>query len=192
MAEDDALVVRARHSPEAFAVLFDEYYPRVLRYCCLRLGHRHSAEDATSEVFLQVAKSVKAFPGESAVDFRRWLFRIASNIVNSQFRRMRVRRETGCTMELAGATTPVSDHAEDWASVTQAMQQLDERSQHMIAMRYLEQQSYEVIADGLEMTPGAVRTAVSRALSELKRLLGTRWPGSVAVSVKSVRGESVS
>jgi RNA polymerase sigma-70 factor (ECF subfamily) len=191
MPEDDALVVRARHSREAFAILFDEYYPRVQRYCCLRLGHRHTSEDATSEVFLQVARSIKTFAGESAVDFRRWLFRIASNVVNSQFRRIRVRRETACTIEVADASPPVIDHAEDWESVTRAMQELDERSQHVVAMRFLEQQSYEEIAEGLEMTPGAVRTAVSRALSELRRLLGARWPGSGEVPVQSVRSESV-
>jgi RNA polymerase sigma factor (sigma-70 family) len=125
MAEDDALVVRARHSREAFAILFDDYYPRVLRYCCLRLGHRHSAEDATSDVFLQVARSIKSFVGESDIDFRRWLFRIASNIVNSQFRKTRIRRETACTVEVASKASSVIDRAEDWASVTQAMQQLD-------------------------------------------------------------------
>lgn len=191
VAEDDALVVHARRSREAFAALFEEYYPRVLRYCCLRLGHRHAAEDATSEVILLVAKNLNTFAGKSAVDFRRWLFRIASNVVNAQFRRTRIRRETACTMEVAGESPSVVDRTDDWASVRHAMQQLDERSQHVVAMRFLEQQSYEEIADGLEMTPGAARTAVSRALSELRRLLGVRWPGSGAVSVESVRSESV-
>jgi hypothetical protein len=54
MSEDD-LVVRARGDRAAFAALYNQYYPLILRYCLRRLFLRELAEDTTSEVFLQIA-----------------------------------------------------------------------------------------------------------------------------------------
>jgi DNA-directed RNA polymerase specialized sigma24 family protein len=47
----------------------------------------------TSEVFLKVAGGIRDFPGTSAEDFRRWLFRIATNAINAHLRQSIRRRE---------------------------------------------------------------------------------------------------
>src|SRR5688572_21066920 len=85
-AMDDDLVVRARRDRAVFAVLYDRYYPRVLRYCLRRLFVRAVAEDVTSDVFLSAAGHLPDFAGTTETDFRRWLFRIASNAVNAHLR----------------------------------------------------------------------------------------------------------
>ena len=77
----------------AFAALYDCYYPRIVKYCVRRLFDRTAAEDVTSEVFLKVASSVRTFPGTTDSDFRRWLFRIATNAVNAHLRGTLRRRE---------------------------------------------------------------------------------------------------
>jgi RNA polymerase sigma-70 factor (ECF subfamily) len=86
VAAEDQLVLRAKVDAEAFAALYDLYYPRVLAYCIRRLGDRATAEDVTSEVFLKVAQHLSAFSGRCGTDFRRWLFRIATNAVHAQLR----------------------------------------------------------------------------------------------------------
>src|SRR6476660_8073711 len=83
---DDDVVVRAHHDRAAFALLYDHYYPQVLRYCVRRLFVRAVAEDVTSEVFLSVARALRDFAGTTETDFRRWLFRIASNAINAHQR----------------------------------------------------------------------------------------------------------
>ena len=86
VAAEDQLVLRAKVDAEAFAALYDLYYPRVLACCIRRLGDRATAEDVTSEVFLKVAQHLAAFSGRCGTDFRRWLFRIATNAVHAQLR----------------------------------------------------------------------------------------------------------
>ena len=75
----DELVVRARAERDAFGQLYDQFYPPVFRYCIRRTGDRSLAEDITSTVFLNVANNIAEFRGETYLDFRRWIFVIATN-----------------------------------------------------------------------------------------------------------------
>jgi RNA polymerase sigma-70 factor (ECF subfamily) len=82
--DDAALVLAARHDPQAFTALYERYLQPVHRYCFLRLGSREAAEDATSEVFLKALAGLGSYRGGV---FAGWLFRIAHNVVNDAWRR---------------------------------------------------------------------------------------------------------
>src|SRR5688572_3595419 len=119
---DDSLVVRARSDRAAFAALYDRYYPRIIRYCLRRLFVRDVAEEIVADVFLHVARSLPGFEGTTEIDFRRWLFRIASNAVNAHLRQKRRRQElweaarrsqTLGSAEGAGTTLPMFEVL-DW------------------------------------------------------------------------------
>src|SRR5258708_5043481 len=92
-AADDDLVVRARTDRTAFSLLYDRYYPSVARYCRRRLFDRTIAEDVVSEVFLKVASHIREFAGRTEADFRRWLYRIATNAVSAHLRQSLRRQE---------------------------------------------------------------------------------------------------
>src|SRR3972149_6457721 len=83
----DDLVMRARTDREAFGRIYDAYYPRIFRYCMRRLFVRTVAEDVTADVFLRVASKMRAFGGTTEEDFRRWLYKIATNEANAHIRR---------------------------------------------------------------------------------------------------------
>src|SRR5258708_28196437 len=90
---DDEIVIRARTDRKAFGLLYDRFYPHVERYCRRRLFDRIIAEDVVSEVFLQVASHIRGFTGTTETDFRRWLFRIATNAVSAHLRQSLRRQE---------------------------------------------------------------------------------------------------
>lgn len=79
----DELVLAAKTDREAFGRLFDQFYSLIFAYCSRRLVLRVVAEDVTSEVFLKVAGSIRDFPGTSAEEFRRWLYRIAPCVLTA-------------------------------------------------------------------------------------------------------------
>jgi RNA polymerase sigma-70 factor (ECF subfamily) len=174
-ADDDALVVRARTDRAAFAALYDRYYPRVVRYCVRRLCDRSLAEDVTSDVFLQLAAHLPQFPGRTETDFRRWLFRIATNAVNASYRQSKRREELRLAAarsghwERDGSLSSAASHVVlDWPAVHQALCDLDERDQTIVTLRFFAECSHEEIADVVQTTPGAVRTALSRVLARLR------------------------
>jgi RNA polymerase sigma-70 factor (ECF subfamily) len=178
---DEGLVARMRTDRTAFAALYDRYYPRIVKYCVRRLFDRAAAEDVASEVFLKVASNVRTFPGKTESDFRRWLFRIATNAVNAHFRGTLRRREL---LEQAARSgnwgrdgefhaSPVEQQLLDWPAVYQALMELEEREQTIVTLRFFADLSHEEIADVVQSSPGAVRTALSRALARLRARFNT-------------------
>jgi len=171
----DELVVRARTDRTALGALYDRSYPAVARYCLRRLFDRTTAEDAVSEVFLQVARHIRDFGGRTETEFRRWLFRIATNEVNAQLRVATRRKVIFDAAAAAGElgsgcveATPTDLELADWPTLYQAILELDEREQAIVSLRFFADCSHEEIAAVVGGTAGAVRTALSRTLARLR------------------------
>jgi RNA polymerase sigma-70 factor (ECF subfamily) len=130
----------------------------------------------TSEVFLRVASSLREFPGRTETDFRRWLFRIATNSVLAHLRLSRRRRELWDAAARSRQGKPFGESSDspaifeksDWPTIYQALLELEERDQTIISLRFFADCSHEEIADVVDATAGAVRTALSRILSRLR------------------------
>ena len=86
-ADDAALVAAARANPEAFTLLYERHVRQIYRYCCLKLGSREAAEDATSQVFLEAFSDLGSFRGSGSGAFGGWLYRIAQHTVTDMQRR---------------------------------------------------------------------------------------------------------
>ena len=186
---EDDLVKLARTDRNAFGELFDHFYPLIFAYCTRRLVVRASAEDVASEVFLKVALGIREFPGLCVEDFRRWLFRIATNEINAHLRQSIRRRElleAAAKMGRINASVsgPLLDDtlALDWQEVYEALGSLADREQSIISLRFFGGLKHEQIAEVLELEVGTIRVALSRALDRLRTRLGNR----------NVRGRSTS
>jgi RNA polymerase sigma-70 factor, ECF subfamily len=173
------LVTLARDNREAFGDLCDCYYPQIFRYCRRRLFRWDDAEEVVADVFLNVARSMRDFNGETHADFVRWVYSIAVNQVNAFLRksqrraRLLVEAARNGTVRVAGATAPeVSLAVLEWPSVYQSLQRLKLRDQSIIVLRFFEGMTHQQIAEILDMQPGAVRTAESRALDKMRQDLG--------------------
>jgi RNA polymerase sigma-70 factor (ECF subfamily) len=189
--EADDLVVRAKTDRTAFGLLYERYYPQVSRYCLRRLLVRAVAEDVLSDVFLQVASHLPTFSGRTDTDFRRWLFRIATNAINAHLRQSHRRHEVWDEAARSGYLNSngdphpllAEDDTRNWPAVYQALMELDERERTIVMLRFFSDCSHEEIASVVDATPGAVRTALSRTLARLrekfKRAIGSDpIPGS--------------
>jgi RNA polymerase sigma-70 factor, ECF subfamily len=172
----DDLVVRARTDREAFGQLYDAHYPAIFRYCFRRLFVRAVAEDVTSDVFLGVASKMPRFTGATEQDFRRWLFRIATNEINAYLRQTRRRRALLEAAAQSGALPATSDSfAEqpdveklDWPVLYRAILTLKPRDQAILHLRFFEKMSHEQIAAVLQERTATVRVGLSRALERLR------------------------
>jgi RNA polymerase sigma-70 factor (ECF subfamily) len=174
--EGDRLVEAAKSDRDAFGRLFDRYHSTVHRFCRRRLYPLDGADDVVAEAFLSAARAMPTFPGRTDLDFRCWLFRIAANAAND-FVRKHQRR-----MRILGAPADAVDElhgdaveaADEWRRVSDALQQLDERSRTVVTLRYMEQMDHEHIARVVDARPAAVRTILSRALDRLRTILGVK------------------
>jgi len=169
----DNLVVRARIDREALGELYDMTYRPVFRYCLRRSGNRGLAEDVTSTVFLNIAGNIASFQGTTFQEFRRWVFTIATNEINSDCRKTARRRvlleDAANSGQLRGhACGEGIDENRECDMLQAALLKLSDRAQAIIALRFFSGLSYEDIALVLSISPGTARTAASRVLQEIR------------------------
>jgi RNA polymerase sigma-70 factor (ECF subfamily) len=145
-----------------------------------RLFLREWAEDATSDTFLHMARSIRDFAGRSLDEFRFWLYRIATNQVNAMIRtRLRRRKllRQACRQGRLNAdgTCQAGDNGHlDWPHLHAAIARLSARDQTLIVLRYLEDKPPAEIAEILEIPAGTVRVGLCRALKRLQNRLAGR------------------
>lgn len=171
--ETDAhLVARAKRDPAAFAALYARYLVPVYRFCLLRLGDPHEAEDATSVIF---QKPLAALPGCRDDRFRPWLFTIARNAVTDRYRARRNRPET-----LLDVARAVADREPGPEQIAVAGSEADRLRALLETLTDEQRAVVEIRLAGLTDTeigrilgkrPGAVRAIQFRAIQKLRALL---------------------
>lgn len=173
-SSDGQLIVEARSNPAAFARLYRRHYDAVFRYCVHRLFQRQTAEDITSEVFLKVVENLHRFKG-TELQFRNWLYKIATNAVNDHLRKtarrsvlLKAAREQANSRVVNCQSTQKSS-TENLALLKQAMFELKPRYQTIITLRFFESLKLNEIAEVLGSSDGTVRSQLARALAKLRK-----------------------
>jgi RNA polymerase sigma-70 factor (ECF subfamily) len=176
---DSELVLAAQHDRRAFAPLYKRHQDDLLRYCFYCLGDWDEAADATQQVFANALAKLPGFVdhgGGPQGTFKPWLFTIAHNEVCARQQRRNRRRE-GPLSEDDEFEDP-NPTPEDLAIATDDHQQLRALLAHLSPGRRrvcelrLADLTDREIAGVLGMTEGAVRTAQSRAVEQLRGLMG--------------------
>jgi RNA polymerase sigma-70 factor, ECF subfamily len=166
---------RAVHDPATFVELYRRNYDAIFRYCVQRLFDRHTAEDVTSEVFLKAAQHARRFDGSDESHFRSWLYRVATNEINSHLRktsrREKLLRFFGQGPDQEAVASGDDAQAEKLARLKKALLGLKPRYQTVITLRFSENLTHNEIAGVLGHSPGTVRSHLSRAIAELRMRL---------------------
>lgn len=155
----------------AFAVLYREANPRLLRYFGSRA--RSEAQDLAAETWMAVARQIGSFEGNED-DFRRWLFTIAHHQLVGHYRSAGRRRDEPVPdSDLDGIAAP-ADPADDVVGALSAQQAVERMTAalspeqaEIVLLRVLGGLTVEQVAEIVGKRPGAVRVAQHRALKKL-------------------------
>jgi len=173
VADNNQIIAEARYDPVAFVRLYRKYYDQVFRYCVHRLFDRDTADDITSQVFLKVVQNFGRFNVNGEPQFRNWLYRIATNELNSYLRK-KVGRD-GLLKRLGEQTNNGTDDPEnspeDMALLKKAILALKPKYQTVITLRFFENLKLTEIADVLGCSPGTARSRLARALAKIRKKL---------------------
>ncbi len=175
MAEESQLIDRALDGDrDAFTSLVELCQDRLFASMLQVTGSPDEAEEVVQEAFIRAFMKLDTFQRNS--QFFTWLYRIAFNSALSRRRRKRARisldhcRETN-GLEIAGDDDAVDEpmlRRERVAMVREAMSTLSDEHRSILVLREMDEQSYEDIAEVLEISIGTVRSRLSRARYQLK------------------------
>jgi RNA polymerase sigma-70 factor (ECF subfamily) len=176
----ESVLERARgHDAQALGEIHHRYVRRVLGLCRYMLDSRESAEDATSEVFLKLQRSIDSYDG--SIPFPRWLLRVAGNQCIDVLRRRRRERQVIVEVE-DGAAVIEATSAEpsplgtvirmaEKAELQAAIGRLPENYRVPLVLRYYSELSYDEIGQQLDLQRNHVAALIFRAKQELRRRL---------------------
>jgi RNA polymerase sigma factor, sigma-70 family len=161
-----------RHA-RAFDLLVPEFQDRVFRLSYSMLKDRAAAEDATQETFVRVWKALASFDGRAALGT--WIYAITRNTCLMELRK---RRSTvsfddpdSHEAQLAAAsiaTGPACDPERD--NLLRLVETLPANQQQAVRLFYLEDRSYDAVAEALDMPLGTVKNLLFRARRKLMEL----------------------
>jgi RNA polymerase sigma-70 factor (ECF subfamily) len=181
LAQDKELVELARNDPQAFGVLFDEYYGRIFGYALRRTASVENAQDVTSETFFKALRNIKKFEWRG-VTFSAWLYRIAeheiSNIYSGNGHDRVLTDELRRSLELEGASLEAEvAQAETLIqkesvlhSLNELLAKLPAKYREVLALRFFEQKQFSEIAKILGKSEGTVKSLLYRGLEKLRKL----------------------
>ena len=180
LAAEHLLIKEAQTHPEHFGRIFDEFYPRILKYCVKRTGDMVVSEDITSEVFIKAFKNIQKFQWRN-ITFSAWLYRIALNEISSHFRKKQtisldaILEEEGFDPpdnaasiyeEIIQAENELQRH-QDFLKIQKELQSLPLLYQEVLSLRYFEEKKVSEIAEILGKKEGTVKSLLSRGFDKL-------------------------
>ena len=179
----ESVIERARrHDAEALGEIYRRYVQRVFGLCRYILESRENAEDATSEVFLKLQRSIEGYDG--SIPFPRWLLRVAGNhCIDTLRRRQRAKKviaeleDSDVVIEAVGLEpSPLTAvlATEERVQVRDTIARLPQNYRVPLVLRYYSELSYDEIAQQLGLERNYVAALIFRAKQEMRRRLAHR------------------
>lgn len=173
-------------SAEDFEPLLRQHGARIHALSVRLCGNPTDGEDLAQETFLTAYRRIGQFRGEA--DFGSWVYRICVNLWKNRVRYEKRRsfwkhisifgddkgEDDPRPMEISDPkdrTDAPAETAERQRLVQNAMAELDPHERAALALREMEDKSYEEIADLLDLPLGTVKSRIARARAALKERL---------------------
>lgn len=173
---------------KALSTLYHHFLPGIFGYIALRVPDRATAEDLTSEVFIQMLEGIYQLRATDEAGFAAWLLRIARMAVANYYRK-RSKQPTLVPLpdepweEMQIASFIVSpqhgddpvvwiETREEWQRVVDAINSLTEEQRLVLVGRLLLGYDVATVARMVGKKANAVKALQFRALKSLHRILG--------------------
>ena len=182
LSEEKELVRQAQKAPDAFAKLYDQYYPKIFGYILRRTANLEAAQDLTSETFLNALRKLWQFQWRN-ISFSSWLYKIAANEINQYFRKAEYKKSISLEeleeqgfkpvspndpeSELVEAQEKLKQH-QDFLEIQEKIVRLPAKYQEVIALRFFEQKQIKEISEILGKKEGTIKSLLHRAVEKLR------------------------
>lgn len=173
----DALIEAClRGDQSAWDAIVRRYRRRVFNVAYTFVGRHDEAEDLTQDIFLKIFKALHTF--DRRANFTTWIVSVSRNLCIDHYRRVRKEREVldrrVDASELTPAATDIDafgqlDRFDRRALLREALAALPETLRTAVAMRDLQELSYQEIATLLNLPDGTVKSRINRGRHELAR-----------------------
>ena len=173
MSETEAIEKVKTGDLAGLATLYALHRSLIYSLCLRCTNNVFDAEDLTQDVFLQVARKVNTFRGDS--QFTSWLYSVALNVVRLHARQGRRRGQVivaNLTEGLLAAVPSRSCNLAQRIAVTQALSSLTPARRETVVLHDIKGLSHKEAAWRMGVTVIASKSRLHRARIALRAMLG--------------------
>ena len=155
----------------AFELLVDRYQDKVFHLALSLMRDRQLAEDMAQEVFMRIWRGLAGYSG--AASLSTWIYAVGRNTCLSELKRRALRPRLlmeESALDRAADTPVAAPGSEAALDVKVLLDRLPERYRQALTLYYLEERSYQEVAEILGVPMGTVKTFLHRAKKELVEL----------------------
>ncbi|MCM1258951.1 MAG: sigma-70 family RNA polymerase sigma factor [Roseburia sp.] len=147
---------------------YEEQYDKIYRYCYYRLQKRETAEDLTQETFLRFFGKEQYRYGGNPMKV---MYTIAKNLCVDEFRKKKVLflEDTGQKEE--GQRTFMEEDIVNASVLREAMEKLDGLQREILFLRFVNEESFDVVGNMYGLSRYAVYRKYRQALKILRKEL---------------------
>ncbi|MCC5802910.1 RNA polymerase sigma factor SigY [Rossellomorea vietnamensis] len=155
---------------EAFALLFREHYPFLVKYLIKVTMNRDLAEELAQDTMAKCVEKIHQYNGKSK--FSSWLITIATNryidLQRKSKKEMDWQRE-----EMNGRKLKweMESRNEEWNDVLAVLGRLSDEVRLPIILKHYYGYSYEEIGQMTELPPGTVKSRVHHGITKMRKEL---------------------
>ncbi len=164
---------------ESFELLIRKYEEGIYRYCFRFTGNYEDAQDMAQQTFIKVFENIEKVDLENSL--KSWIYTIATNLCRTLYRK---KKEVNFS-ELEGSETEDEGSSENYfkdesidvqkeveqkelkENLKNILDKMPEKYRAVLNLYYIEEFSYEEIAEMIEIPINTVRTHLKRAKDKL-------------------------
>ncbi len=169
---EEALLLRAKNDPEAIGIIYDRYADRIYGYLIKRCGHKETAEDLVSKVFMKFIENLPGIQWQG-ISISAYLFRAATNALTDHWRSAKVRMDISTEEDW---DPPSEIEAPSWQAeltlerdkLVEIIKTMSPRDQEILDLKFFADLEPEEIAKVLTITPNHASVLAYRALGRLR------------------------
>lgn len=169
---DENLMVQYQNGDEsAFTELYARHSKKIYAYLKKRIRQEELVSDTYQDVFIKIHRSKQLY--NSSFPLLPWLFTITHSVMIDNLRKL----QKSVTINNFDFNTLAVEPNLNLVGDTQLLSEhLPQNQKLAVQMRYVDENTFEEIAERLQTTPTNVRQIISRGIKRLKQLIEDKDP----------------
>jgi RNA polymerase sigma-70 factor, ECF subfamily len=170
MDEKELIKGAKKGDHKAFAVLFKENYPFLVKYLVKVTMNRDLAEELAQDTMAKCVEKIHLYNSKSK--FSSWLMTIATNrFIDLQRKWKKERDWQQEEINLRKMKWDMQSRNEEWNDLLEAMSKLSEEVRLPIVLKHYYGFSYEEIAGMVKLPEGTVKSRIHHGINSLRKEL---------------------
>lgn len=167
---DERIKMAKKGDHQAFAMLFKENYPFLVKYLMKITMNPDAAEELAQETMAKAVQKMHLYDGKSK--FSSWLISIATNSYIDQCRKRKREKQWRQQEEsFRKLKWSMNSRNEEWNDALTALGKLSEDVRVLIVLKHYYGYSYDEIGEMMKIAPGTVKSRVHHGILFVRKEL---------------------